>query len=229
MATSSSAAEGVWEQRSAYGPAMPSPRRGAISATDLKQGLEGRYRSDPEYRASVDRQEAERRARRDELERAERPLVTDLRAAGIPVDSAWDLYKHPELGETAYPLLVKHLRLAYPDRILNGIARGFTKDVARKHWPELLSIYLTEDRPEACDGLAATLSGCAVRTHYPDLVAILENEALGETRIYFLRPVHRIGNRMCAGAGRTVIESFANDPQLGQEASRILLGRGRND
>lgn len=208
---------------------MPSPSRGAVNAAALEQELEDRYRNDPEYRASVDHQEAERRTRREELERAERPLVTELRAAGVPVDSAWDLYKHAELGETAYPLLVKHLRLAYPDRILNGIARGFTKDVARKHWQELLSIYLAEDRPEARDGLAATLSGCAVRAHYPDLVAILEKEALGETRIYFLRPVNRIGNRMSAGAGRKVVERFADDPQLGTEASRILQGRGRND
>ncbi len=208
---------------------MPTPHRGAISAAELEQELEDRYRNDPGYRASVDRQEAERRARREELERAERPLVDDLRAAGIPVGSAWELYQHPELGETAYPLLVEHLRLDYPDRILNGIARGFTKAAARRHWHELLSLYLAEDRAEARDGLAATLSGCAVRNHYADLIAILENEALGETRIYFLRPVNRIGNRMGASAGRKVIKRFANDPQLGTEASRILQGRGRND
>lgn len=208
---------------------MPTPRRGAVTAAELEQELEDRYRKDPEYRASVDRQEAERRARREELARAERPLVNDLRAAGIPAGSAWELYQHPELGETAYPLLVKHLPLDYPDRILNGIARGFTKATARRHWHELLSLYLVEDRAEARDGLAATLSGCAVRTHYTDLIAILENEALGETRIYFLRPVNRIGNRMGASAGRKVIERFANDPQLGTEANRILQGRGRND
>jgi len=208
---------------------MPSRRRGAVTATELTQQLESLYRDDPEYRASVDRQEAERRARREELARAERPLVAELRAVGIPVDSAWDLYKHPELGETAYPILVKHLGLDYPDRILEGIARGFTKGVARKHWQDLLGLYLVEDRPAARDGLAATLSGCAVRTHYDDLVAILEDEALGETRIYFLRPVHRIGNRMAAGAGRKVIERLANDPQLRTESTRILQGHGRND
>lgn len=208
---------------------MPSPRRGSVTAADLKRELEDRYRNDPEYRASMDRQETERRARREELQRSEGPLVADLQAAGIPVGSVWDLYKHPGLGETAHPILVKHLRQAYPDRILNGIARGFTKDVARKHWHELLDMYLTEDRAEARDGLAATLSGCAVRTHYADLVAVLENEALGETRIYFLGPVHRIGNRIAAGAGRKVIERFANDSQLGVEANRVLQGRGRND
>ncbi len=208
---------------------MPSRRRGAVTAAELKQELEDRYRNDPEYKATVDRQEAEHRARREELERAERPLVADLQAAGVPVDSAWELYEHPELGETAYPLLLKHLRRVYPDRILDGIARGFTKDVARRHWQELLDIYLTDDRPEVRDGLAATLSSCAARAHYADLVSIVENEALGESRIYFLRPLNRVGNRLDAGAGRNIIERFVNDPQLGTEARRILQGRGRND
>lgn len=140
---------------------MPPSRRGPVTATELKKELEDRYRNDPVYKASVDRQKAEHRARHGELRRAERPLVAALQSAGIPVDSAWELYKYPELGETAYPLLVKHLGRDYPDGIPNGIARAFTKDVTRTHWQDLLSIYLSDGRPEVRDGLAATLSGCA--------------------------------------------------------------------
>ncbi|MDF2093585.1 hypothetical protein P0Y31_14625 [Knoellia sp. 3-2P3] len=208
---------------------MPPSRRGPVTATELHKELEDRYRNDPAYKASVDRQEAEHRARHEELRRAERPLVSALQSAGIPVDSVWELYEYPELGETAYPLLREHLDRDYPDRILDGIARAFTKDVARTHWQDLLGIYLSDGRPEVRDGLAATLSDCAVRTHFDDLIAIVENQALGESRIYFLRPVNRIGNRMSAGGGRKVIERFANDPQLGTEANAILKGRGRND
>ncbi len=155
--------------------------------------------------------------------------MADLRSAGIAVDSTWELYKHPESGEVAYPPLLKHLALDYPDNILDTIARAFSKDVARRHWHELLTLYLAETRAAAQDGLAATLSGCASRAHFEDLLAILDNDALGESRIYFLRPVNRIGNRMETGAGRKVIERFANDPQLGTEATAILRGRGRND
>ena len=208
---------------------MPSPRGGAVTAAELISELDDRYHDDPEHRARVDREDAERRNERDALNRAERPLTTDLQAAGIPVDSAGKLYKYPELGEIAYPILLKHLRLDYPDRVLEGIARAFTKDTARRHWQELLRLYLTEDRSAVRDGLAATLSGCAIRAHYEDLLAILDNKALGETRVYFLRPVNRIGNRMEAGAGRKVVERFANEPQLGREATAILQGRGPND
>lgn len=208
----------------------PSPerRRGPVTASDLAKELEERYRDDPEYRSAVDAQEAEHRARHEALMEAERPLVLDLQAAGIPADSAWDLHKHPEMGEAAFPILLAHLRGDYPDRILEGIARAFTKEVTRRHWQELLDFYLAETRERVRDGLAATLSGAAARTHYADLVAILDNSGLGETRIYFLRPVNRIGNRMEVGSGRKVIEHYEHDPQLGTEAARILKGRGRN-
>jgi hypothetical protein len=185
--------------------------------------------NDPEYLARVAKAESERNAVHEALSRAERPLVDELQAAGVAVTSAWHLYEHPESGEIVYPILVRHLRLDYPGRVLSGIARAFTKDVARRHWAELLEIYLSEVRAEAQDGLAATLSRCAAKVHYDDLVSTLENEALGESRIYFLRPVNRIGNRISAGAGHKVIERFADHPVLGVESNRILRGQGRND
>jgi hypothetical protein len=39
----------------------------------------------------------------------------------------------------------------------------------------------------------------------------------------------RIEVQYVSADGRKVIERFANDPQLGTEAKRILQGRGRND
>lgn len=204
---------------------MPSSRRGSITAEELEKQLN----NDPEYRARVSKADLERRALQETLSRAERPLVDELRAAGIAVSSAWDLYKFPESAELAHPILVKHLRLDYPERVLEGIARAFTKEVARHHWQELLKIYRSEVRGEAQEGLAATLSGSAVKVHYEDLLEILEDESLGSTRIYFLRPVNRIGNRISAGAGREVIERLADHPVLGVESKRILRGLGRND
>ncbi len=154
--------------------------------------------NDPEYRASVAKADAERRAVQEALSRAERPLVDELQAAGIALRSAWDLFEFPESGEVVYPILVEHLHRDYPERVLDGIARAFTKKVARRHWPELLEIYLSEVRG-------------------------------GATRIYFLRTVNRIGNRIGAGAGREVIQRFANHPALGLESKRIIRGLGPND
>lgn len=212
-----------------YDPRMASPDRGPVTATELKAEQERRYREDADYREAVDRAEAERAAQLAQRREAQRPLIVELMAHGVKVDSVWDLYKHPDLSEVAYPILLRHLQLDYPGHTLDGIARGFDKNAARHHWAELLDLYLSDQRPEVRDGLAATLSGCATGIHYEDLLAVLANEALGESRIYFLRPVNRIGNRREPGAGRKVIERFADDPQLGIEATVILRGRGRND
>ena len=113
-----------------------------MTVADLAEEKERRYRDDPEYRAAVDAQEAEHRARRGALRETECPLVADLQSAGIPVDSAWNLYEYPEMGEAAFPILLTHLRGDYPDRILEGMARAFTKEVTRRHWQELLDTYL---------------------------------------------------------------------------------------
>ena len=72
------------------------------------------------------------------------------------------------------------------------------------------------------------MSQCAVRKHYDDLLTFIENEDLGESRIYFLRPINRIGNRLQAGQGRAVIEQLADHPVLGIESTRILQGRSRS-
>jgi hypothetical protein len=204
-------------------------RRGPATATELLVERDRRYREDAEYREAVDRAEAERVTVWEQRREAERPFIADLEAHGVQVGSAWDLCEHPDLNEVAYPILLKHLQRDYPGRVLNGMARGFLKQTARSHWVELLDLYLMDPRAEVRDGLAATLSGCAVRSHYEDLLAVLANESLGESRIYFLRPVNRIGNRKEPGVGRTVIERFADHPQLGTEATLILARRGPND
>lgn len=93
---------------------------------------------------------------------------------------------------------------------------------------EFKNLYLTTRSGAVRDRLAAAMGECAGRRHYDDLVAFIKNEDLGESRIYFLRPVHRIGNRVGDGQGRAVIEQLANDPVLGVESTRILQGRSRS-
>jgi hypothetical protein len=53
-------------------------------------------------------------------------------------------------------------------------------------------------------------------------------DSLGECRIYFLRHINRIGNRLDVGQGRAVIQTVGDDPVLGKEATAILRGRSRN-
>jgi hypothetical protein len=203
-------------------------RRGPISATDLKAELNRRMAEDPDYRRDVEAEEARRAKESRILRVAEQPIVADLAAIGIKTDSVWNLYKIPESRPKAIPVLLDHLTRPYPNKVLMGIGVALDDKSARGWWPELKALYLHTSNATVRDGLAAALSGVAAKVHYDDLLSFLADESLGETRIYFLRPVNRIGNRMSSGKGRRVIEELAADRPFEKEAKAILAGRSRN-
>ena len=190
--------------------------------------LERRKREDPAYRADLEREGLERGERARLTRIAEQPVVADLKALGLDVDSAWDLYKIPDSRAQAIPVLLQHLALDYPERVLEGIGQGLDHRSARTWWVDLREMMLNTERDVVRDRLAAALSNCATREHYEDLLGFLGNDSLGHCSIYFLRPINRIGNRIEAGGGRAVIESVAADPVLANEATAILKGRSRS-
>ena len=201
---------------------------GAKTAAEVMAELEQRKREDPAYRAELERVESERAERARLVKIAEQPVVADLKALGLDLDSVWDLYKIPDSRPQAIPVLLKHLALDYPERVLEGIGQGLNHPSARAWWGDLREMMLNTERDAVRDRLAATLSACATREHYEDLLAFIRNDSLGQCRIYFLRPINRIGNRIEAGQGRAVIESVAADPVLTKEATAILKGRSRS-
>jgi hypothetical protein len=161
--------------------------------------LERRKREDPAYRAELERVESERGERQRLLRIAEQPVVEDLRGLGLDLDSVWQLYKIPDSRPLATPVLLRHVALDYPDRVLEGIGNGLHDRSTRAWWTDLREMMFTTDREVVRDRLAAVLSGIAIREHYDDLLAFVRNDSLGGCRIYFLRPINRIGNRTSAG------------------------------
>lgn len=207
---------------------MKAKGRGSLTAADVIAEKERMLHEDPEYRAKVERLEADRAQRIADLRAAAQPVVRDLAAIGIDVGTLWDLYKVPDSRPAAFPVLLAHITRGYPDGVLASIGQGFRHKSARAWWAELKRIYLETQIPVVRDVLAAALSECAARDQYEDLLAFVNTPRLGETRIYFLRPLNRIGNRIQAGKGRAVIQSFSEDPVLGKEATAILKGRSHN-
>ena len=207
---------------------MGTKGRGSVTAAEVIAEKERLLREDPEYRAEVERVEALRSQRVAELRAAAQPVVRDLAAIGIEVGTLWDLYKVPGSRPAAFPVLLAQITRDYPDGVLESIGRGFGHKSARAWWPELKEIYLQTKVPVVRNVLAAALSDCAAKDQYEDLLSFVNTKRLGATRIYFLRPVNRIGNRMQAGKGRAVVQSFSEDPVLGKEATAILKGRSSN-
>lgn len=200
-----------------------------MTAAQLVAELERRRRDDPQYRQHVERVEAEMAERARQYAIAEEPALAALAAVGVHLDTTWNMYKSPELLDRAVPVLLDQLTRDYPDRVLEGIASGLQSRAARPWWEQMEALYMTTDREVVRDRLAVALAVCAVREHYERLLTFVADSRLGGSRIYFLRPINRIGNRITPGKGRAVVESVATDPDLSQEATAILLGRGVND
>jgi hypothetical protein len=197
-------------------------------ATDVMADLERRKREDPAFRAELERAQAERTALAEQRRRACQPVFDDLLSVGVKLSDLYLLYKQPESYPLAIPVLLDHLERDYPERVLQDIGNALPFKPAPSWWDDFKRLYVTTESDAVRDRLAASMSGSARRAHYNDLLAFIQNESLGSSRIYFLRPINRIGNRMAAGEGRAVIETVAEDPVLGKEATAILKGRSRS-
>lgn len=198
-------------------------RPGRITAAELTEQLA----NDQEYQEAEAAREAERQAKAAEWRVAERPIVDDLLAAGVEVDSVWDLVNTAEPYPDALPVLMEHLeRGGYPDRVTEGIARSLAVKPANEYWERLRQLYLRAEGPDASEGLAVALAAAAKPDNLDDLIALLTADppmaqVRGDTRIHFIRPILRVGG----SRGREAVEGLRNDPVFGTEATARLARR----
>lgn len=180
------------------------------------------WADDEEYQRRLAEEDIRLALMEAEVTRAEQPLTDDLHAAGVDVESVWDLeWPYPE----ALPVLVEHLeRGGYPEVTMNTIGNALAVRAAVVYWDRLRACYLAADDPDQADAAALALSGCAGRAQLDDLIEFVGLEERGESRIFFLRPTRRLGRQNVQG----LLESLRTDPVLGQEATAILKGRSSN-
>lgn len=189
----------------------------SISATELMAQLQ----NDREYQRKMRAAEAERQVHVEELRRAERPIVADLRDAGVQVDSVWDLVNTSEPYPKALPILLAHLEGGdYPDRVMESIGRALAVKPAVVYWDRLKAVYLASRNPGAEDGAAVALAASATKAQLEDLIGFLSVEERGDSRIYFVRPILRVGGER----GREIVEALRMDPVFRKEATALLSG-----
>jgi hypothetical protein len=195
------------------------PPQGPVTAEELVRLKQQMLRDDPEYRAKAEAVEAERRAMAERLREAERPIVADLNAAGVTVDSVWDLVNTSDPYPDALPILLDHLeRGGYPNRVMESLGRALAVKPTVVWWDRLKALYLAPRSAGEEDGTAVALAACATKAQQDDLISLLSVDERGDSRIYFLRPIKRLGGV----AGRQLLESLREDPTLGIEASALL-------
>lgn len=185
--------------------------------------------SDEIERLQIEENRAARAAELNQARVEEAPLLKDLGAMGVDIPTVWDLYLHPDAYPKVIPVLLQHLSKDYPIGTLQGVGNALCNRAARPWWNDLKNSYLTDGREVVRDRLAVALAQVAVREHYEDLLSLIVNPDLGQSRIFFVRPINKIGNRMSPGRGRAAIEPFANDPDLRNEVTAVMKGQGLAD
>jgi hypothetical protein len=174
---------------------------------------------DPEYQARKAECDAELAAQADALTAAERPIVADLEHAGVAVASVWDLVNTSVPYPDALPILLPHLeRGGYPDRVMESLGRALAVKPSVAWWDRLKALYAAPRSSGEETGVALALMACATRAQLKDLVDFLSWEERGESRIYFLLPIKRLGGQ----AGRALLERLKKDKTLGREATALL-------
>lgn len=194
------------------------PRRW-VTAEDFMDTLQ----DDPVFLADQAARNAKREAQLAVWREAEQPVVSDLSAVGVHVDSSWDLVNTSEPYAAALPILVAHLeRGGYPDRVMEGMARALAVAPAGIYWERLRNLFLKASGPDEEDGLAVALAGAAGSAHVDGLIALLQDPDHGSARLYFVRPVLRLGGTR----GRDVLRSLRRDRDLHKEIRAALHRRG---
>lgn len=196
----------------------PGGAPGPISATELMAQLE----ADPEFQRKEAIRDAELRERVAVLRVAEQPIVVDLRAVGVEVESIWDLVNTAEPYPLALPVLMGHLeRGGYPERVMESLGRALAVKPAVSFWDRLKARWLGARDPGEEDGAAVALAACATKAQLDDLIEFLSVEARGQSRIYFIRPILRLGG----SRGRELVEGLRDDTVFGKEATALLKRR----
>ncbi|ASK97633.1 hypothetical protein KWH01_21245 [Xanthomonas campestris pv. merremiae] len=175
--------------------------------------------ADPSYLAM-------RKARDEEMAKqcvawakAEEPLVQALESIGCPVKSVWDLVNTAKPYPEAIPVLVDHLRPAYPSRIKEGIIRALAVPDSRPYWSVLVD--LLDTAPRSPDNLrwaaACALSGAADESVIDDVIRIIKDDNLGFDRAPLLTAVARSKD----AKAQMLLHELRDHPVLGKEVKKM--------
>jgi hypothetical protein len=159
----------------------------------------------------------------------EKPLHEDLRKVGWNIESIWDLVNSSGPYPEAIPVLLKHLMLPYSDRTRDGIARSLAvpEPAVKAAWPLLVNEYrkaphgmgivahgeVKPGRLGAKDGLACALKVACTDATLEELIGLLRDRSLGESRGLLLSALRKSKNPLA----KKTIEELSSDPDFEKE------------
>ena len=175
--------------------------------------------SDPEWVEKRRRREEKDRERREALDLAQAPVVEDLRSAGFPVKSVWDLVNTPGSYPQAIPVLLKHLERPYPDPVREGIARALAVPESRDAgWSLLVRLFRAEPPGQFRQGLAVAIAESADDDVLEEVIDLLRDKNFGTNRILLLPVLERSRKPEVLD----ILSGLKEDPDLEHEVQKTL-------
>jgi hypothetical protein len=165
----------------------------------------------------------------------EKPLVDELRKNGFKVKSVWDFINTLQATEKAIPVLLKHIKLDYHPRTLEGIARSLPMPETYgdgEVWDNLMDLYKrTEsdefiEKPECRglkDGLAASLSTLCDEKRLDEIITLIKDETHMGSRVFFVDALKRFTDR---DEVILLLKALQDDAELGEMANIVLKKKG---
>jgi hypothetical protein len=193
------------------------------TAAELMSSL----RSDPKWAAQQEERQRAMQQRTLEDRKAEEPLLSELRAAGIAVNSVWDLVNTKAPYRAALAILLKHLRQPYPSRLREGIARALAVPEAHDGWPVLVEAF-RQEQDASTQGvkwaLACALGASGTDAELKDVIQLLRDRSLGRNRV----PLLQVLGRSRDSAAREVLEELRTDGSIAEDVRKALRLRQRD-
>jgi hypothetical protein len=190
--------------------------KGPMTAAELI----ARLRADPEWIAA-DKERKRLHAERIKASRLEeKPLLDDLAAIGVSVESVYRLPVETSHDERIYPVLLDHLTRPYSPMFVEWIGRSFGADSARPFiWNTLVPMLKSRAvEGPAAEGLMAAISEVAKPRDLNALIELITDRSLGVGRIYLVRNLMRSKKP----EARATLKRLQNDPDLKKEITARL-------
>jgi hypothetical protein len=180
-------------------------------------------------RAINQAREAKRQASVARLQAESAPIVMDLQAVGLRIQSIDELMKISGRYDQAIPVLLHHLQLPYSDLVKSAIARALAvpEPLVRDAWSVLVEAYrkapigrgivakgdTEEFRLGSKDALACVLAVAATEETIAEVIDLLKDPTQGESRVLLLSALRASKNPIV----QKTIDDLSHDPQLREE------------
>ena len=155
----------------------------------------------------------------------EQPLLKDLAAVGVIVDSVGRLLEIPDPGDRIYPILLDHLTRSYNPWLLEWIGRAFGRKSARPIvWDTLVNLIKSHSlEKSAAEGVMVAISDMAQPRDLATLIDLLSDRSIGTGRIFLVSNLMRSKKP----EARAALLRNQDDPDLAKEiAARLARSRG---